>query len=102
VKVHHGCDVERIAFQPVNNGIRKAVEIELAIVSPDSAPPLRLNQDAAQGVFKLVKKGIPQPLLPLLIPQRGGFQFFVGLRMADDAHGACHGYPEQPAPPAGN
>jgi hypothetical protein len=38
----------------------------------------------------------------LLIPQRRGFQLFGGLRMAEDAHGACRECPSPLAQPGGN
>ena len=102
MQVHHGFDVKPVGAHAVNNGVGKAVEVELAIVAPDFAPAFRLGHDAAQRAFKLVKEIIAQARLPFLIPPRGGFQFFAGLRMADDAHGACCGRPQQLAPPGGN
>jgi hypothetical protein len=55
-----------------------------------------------KGVFKLVKEVVAQSRLPLFIPECGGLQFFVGFRMAEDAHGACCGCPGQLAPPGDN
>jgi hypothetical protein len=86
--VHHGFDVEDFALHAVNDGVGKAMEVELAIVSSDFAPAFRLGHNAAQGPLELVKKVVAQARLPLVIPQRGVFQFLVGFRMADDVHGA--------------
>ena len=100
--MHHGFDADRVGAHAVNDGVRKTVEVELAIVTADFAPAFRLGHDAAQRAFKLDQEGVAQARLPFLISQRGGFQFLVGFRMADDAHGACGGCPGQPAPPDGN
>ena len=101
VQVHHGFDIKRVGAHAVNDGVGKALEVELAIVAPDFAPAFRLGHDASQRASKLVREVIAKARLPFLIPQRGGFQFFVGFRMADDAHGACCGCPGRLAPRGG-
>lgn len=78
------------------------MKVELAIFAPEFAPSLGLDHDAAQGALELVKEVVAKTWLPLVVPQRCGFQFLVGFRMADDVHGACCGYPEQLAPLGGN
>jgi hypothetical protein len=102
MQVRHGFDVKRVAAHAVNDGVGKALEVELAIVTPGFAPAFRFGHDAAQRAFKLVQESVAKARLLFLIPQRRGFQFLVGFRRADDAHGTCCGCPGQPAPPAGN
>ena len=90
------------AAYAINDGVRKAVEVEFAIFATDFGPTSRFGHDSAQRTLKLIQEVIAEVRLPLFIPQRGGFQFFGGFRMADDAHGACSGYPGQPSPLGGN
>src|SRR5437867_7407164 len=66
VQVHHRFDVNGVGTHAVNDGVGKAVEVELAIVAPDFAPAFRLGHDAAQGAFKLVQEGVAQARLPFL------------------------------------
>lgn len=68
MQVHHGFDVDRVDADAVNDGVRKAVEVELAIVASDFAPAFRLGHDPAQRALELVQEGIAQARLPLLIP----------------------------------
>jgi hypothetical protein len=86
MQVHHGFDVEDLAAHAVNDGVREAMEVELAVVSADFEPAFRLGHNAVQGPFELVKEVVTQARLPLFLPQRGAFQFLVRFRMADDVH----------------
>ena len=102
MEVHHRYDVEVGTVDAVNDRIRESVEIELPVSVPDRVPASRLSHDAAQRLLKFLKKIVSQTGLPFLIPQRRSFELFVSFRMADDAHEACSGYPEQLAPLGGN
>lgn len=86
MQVHHGFEVDGVAANTVNYGVREGMEVELAIVVADFAPALGFGHDAAQGPFELVKEVVTQARLPLFIPQRRAFQFLVGFRMTDDVH----------------
>ena len=41
VQVHHRFDVDGVGPQGANDGVREAVEVELAVVAPDFAPAFR-------------------------------------------------------------
>lgn len=56
MQVHHGFDVDRVGADTVNDGVGKAVEVELAIVAPDYAPAFRFGQDAPQRSSIFLKK----------------------------------------------
>ena len=92
MQMHHSFDVKRIGTHAVNDGVRKTVKVELAIVALDSAPMYWIGDDAVQGTLKFIQKDIAQTRLLPLIPQCRSLQFFVGLRVTDDAHGAFAGY----------
>ena len=79
MQVHHGFDVKRVGLglHAIDDGVGKAVEVELAIVAPDFAPAFRLIQDAAQRGLVFQKKIAAQPRLAILIPERGGFQLLA-------------------------
>lgn len=94
VQVHHGFDEKRVGLHTVNDGVGKAVEVELAVLAPDFAPAFRLGHDAAQRAFKMFKEIAAQAGLPFFIPEHRRFQFLVGFRMADDVHGAFAGCPQ--------
>jgi hypothetical protein len=51
-------------------------------------PEFRLGLNAAQRVFKLFKKVVAQPGLPIFLPESGRLQLLFGFRMARDVHGA--------------
>jgi hypothetical protein len=53
-------------------------------------------------VLELVKEVVTQAWLPFFVPQRPGLQLLVGLRMADDVHGAWRECPGRFPPPDGN
>ena len=86
MQVHHRFDVERVSADVVNDGVGKAVEVELAIVAPEFPPTPRLGHNAEEGASKLVKEVTAQAGQPLLVPTRGRFQFlgFVA-DLGDDA-----------------
>ncbi|MGA3268514.1 MAG: hypothetical protein ABSE16_17035 [Verrucomicrobiota bacterium] len=42
MQVHHGFDVKRVGLHAVNDGVGKAVEVQLAVVVPDFVPAFRL------------------------------------------------------------
>jgi hypothetical protein len=69
------------------------MEVELAIVAPDSMPACRFVQDAAQRGLIFPKKIAAQTRLALVIPEGGGLQLLWHFRMSNDAHGA---WPECP------
>ena len=81
-------NVDFVSGCRIDDGIRKAIEIEFAVVSPDFAPAFRRGRDSAQGAFKFVKEVVTQSRLSFVIPERGRPQFLVRFRMADDAPGA--------------
>ena len=56
MQVHHCFDEQRLATQAVDNGIWKAMEVELAVVALDDAPPLRLRHYASQCALEFVEK----------------------------------------------
>ena len=62
------------------------MEVELAVVSTELTPALRFSHNTMQCPFELIEEIVAQIRLLLLIPERGGFQFLVGFRMANDAH----------------
>src|SRR5262245_56307136 len=86
VQVHHRFEVNGVGAHTVDDGVGKAVEVELAIRSPDFAPPFRHRSRCGAACVQTRPGRRPQARLPLLIPERGGFQFGVGFRMTDDAH----------------
>ena len=47
MQVHYDFDEENVAAHAVNDGVGKAVEVELAIVAPNFAPAFRFGHDAA-------------------------------------------------------
>lgn len=102
MQVHHGFYINCFGADAVNDGVRKAMEVELAIFAAHFAPTIRFSHDAAQRAFKLVQKVVSQTRLPFFIPQRPGRQFLFGFRMADDAYGACDGCPLPPRLPDGS
>jgi len=99
MQMHHGFDVNGVRAHTVNNGVREAMKVELAIVAPHFAPAFRFGDDAAQCVLKLVKEVIAQARLPVFVPQCPGFQLLIGFRMADDVHGAWRECPGRFPPP---
>ena len=86
MQVHHGNDVKGLAAHTINNGIRKSMEVELAIFSANGAPALRFSNDAPQSELELVNEIFAQTRLLLFIPLGRAFQFQLGFRMADDLH----------------
>src|ERR1039458_8782411 len=74
MQVHHGFDVKRIGLHAIDDGVGKTMEVELAIVAPDSAPAFRFVQDAAQRGLIFPKKIAAQTRLALVIPEGGGFE----------------------------
>ena len=102
MEVHYGFDVKRVRAHAVNDGVGKTIEVELAIIFLEFPPPFRFGNDAAQSVLELVNEVAAQTRLPFFVPQRGGGQFRVGFRMADDAHGAGRECREPLPPPDGN
>ena len=56
VKVHHGFDVKHISTDAVNDGVRKTVEVELAVFATDFAPLFGCIKDAAQGAIEFIEK----------------------------------------------
>jgi hypothetical protein len=38
MQVHHGYDIKHISADAVNDGVGKAVEVELAVIAPDFTP----------------------------------------------------------------
>jgi len=101
VQVHHGFDLEQVRKHTIDDSVRETVEVELTILFSDFTPAFGIGNDAAQGTLKLIEEVVAQARLPFLVSQRGAFQFFVGFRMADDAHEACIGRLELFAPPGG-
>ena len=56
MQVHHGYDTEGISVNAVNNGVRKAVKVKLAILAPDFSPAFRRTQDAVQSGLIFIEK----------------------------------------------
>ena len=102
VQVHHGLDENILPLQTVNDGVGKAAEVKLAIVSSDFAPALRLAQDLAKCDLVFIQKVGPQTRLALIVPKGGGFQLLRHIRMSEDAHGAYGESPEPFRPPGGH
>ena len=101
VKVHHSDDVESVIMDAVDDCKRKALEVELEVVTLDVVPPLGRSQDATKSAFKLSKKKVSKPKLPVLIPYCRSFQLGVCFRMADDVHGAFCEFHQPPDPQDG-
>jgi len=79
-------NVDCVGACRIDDGVRKTVEIELAVIAPDFASAFRRGHDSAQCAFILVKEVVTQPRLSFVVPERGSSQFLVRFRMADDAH----------------
>ena len=94
MQVHYGFDVDAVVTHAVNDGVREALEVERAIVTPNDAPAFRFDDNAARCAFEFVEEVIAQTRLPLFIPKHGAFQFLLGFRMADDVHEAWCERPE--------
>ena len=86
MQVHHGFEVKRLFTHTVNDGVRKTLEVEFAIVAPDFSPAVWLGHDPAQRGCELIKEVISQAGLFLLIPKGRSLQLQLRFRMADDAH----------------
>ena len=63
MQVHHGFDIKRVGAHAVNDGIGKAMEVELAILAPDFAPAFRLSQECGPPWFGMPQENrCPSPL----------------------------------------
>ena len=65
MQIHHRLDVKPVIFDAVNDGVGKAMKVELAIVAPDFAPLFRFVQDSAQRGLIFLKKITAQTRLVL-------------------------------------
>src|ERR1700730_8665512 len=101
VQMHDGFYVKDIMAQAVNDCIRKPAKIELAIFAAEFAPACWRGDNAPEGALKLIQKIVTQPTLLFIIPECGGFQLVVGLRMPDDVHEAFSGCAGQLSPKDG-
>jgi hypothetical protein len=101
MQMHYRFNVKHIGLNAINDRVWKTTEIEFAIFAANFTPPFGLRENTPECAFKLVKKVISQTRFPFLVPQGSGFEFFGCFRMADDAHGALSGCPEQLSPLAG-
>ena len=52
MEVHHRFDEESVRGQAVNDGVREAMEVELAAVAPKEPPAFGLGDDPVQGGFQ--------------------------------------------------
>ena len=86
VQVHHRFEVDLLDVDAVDDGLGKAMKVELAILTSYPPPTFRLAQNAPQRDLIPFKKVAAQTRLALLIPKRGGLQLLRELRMSDDAH----------------
>lgn len=88
---HHSFDIKHFATHAVDNSVWKAMEIELTVVTSDSAPAFRIGLDSPQRALELVQKYITESRLPVFIPKRRLLHLLIGLRMTYDAHEAYAG-----------
>ena len=86
MQVDHSLDVKCAGPLGINDRLRKAIEVQLAIFPSNFMPAVWTCQNALQRPVKLLEKIIAQARPLPLIPSSSRFQFFFRLRMADDAH----------------
>ena len=68
MQVHHCFDEEHVAPPAVNDGVGKAMAVELAVVVTDGTPARGFSHDPAQGRFELGEKLLAQTRLALVVP----------------------------------
>jgi len=73
MQVHDGFDVKRINAHAVDDGIRKAMEVELAIVATDFTPVFRVGKNPSHCGLIFLKKIATQAWTAFLIPQGSSF-----------------------------
>ena len=87
--MHHGLDEKIILGHAIDDRVREALQVELAILAPYLPPAFWFTENAPERKLLGVEKIVAQTRLALFIPKRGGLQLLRDLRMSDDAHRAC-------------
>lgn len=56
VEVHHGFKINGVYLDAINDSVGKAVEVELAILTPDFTPAIRIAEDAVERSLVFLQK----------------------------------------------